>query len=40
MYILIDPEDWQEIAKVNDAYEDERWTMGEDVYAVRKVIGW
>ena len=40
MYILIDPEDWQEIAKVNDAYEDERWTMGEDVYAVRKAIGW
>ena len=30
VYNLIDPEDWQEIAKVNDAYDDARYTMGED----------
>ena len=29
VYRLIDPEDWQEIAKVNDAYDDVRYTMGE-----------
>ena len=31
VYNVIDPEDWQEIAKVNDAYDDARWTMGEDI---------
>ena len=30
VYMLIDPEDWQQIAKMNDAYDDVRYTMGED----------
>jgi len=30
VYNVIDPEDWQEIAKVNDAYDDVRYTMGEE----------
>jgi|TARA_B100001094_G_C18135063_1_gene774572 hypothetical protein len=29
VYMLIDPEDWQQIAKMNDAYDDVRYTMGE-----------
>lgn len=29
VYNVIDPEDWQQIAKVNDAYYDARYTMGE-----------
>ena len=31
VYNVIDPEDWQEIAKVNDAYDDARYTMGENI---------
>ena len=30
VYRHIDPEDWQQIAKV-DAFDDVRWTMGEDM---------
>lgn len=31
VYNVIDPEDWQDIAKINDAYDDVRYTMGEDM---------
>ena len=34
VYRLIDPEDWQEIAKVNDAYDDVRYTMGEESWCM------